>query len=100
MTELSSHKSRVAELETLKSTRDKFLAQLEETQAELTGDSQSRRRLVRFKVVLNNFSFCACHNENGRAVERRQLSIEGKVVQSHLPPFRNLGKFVHRTFAC
>ena len=29
----------MAELETLKSTRDKFLAQLEETKAELTGDS-------------------------------------------------------------
>ena len=23
------------------------------------------------------------------------MSIEGTVVQSHLPPFRNLGNFVH-----
>ena len=28
------------------------------------------------------------------------LSIEGTVVQSHLPLFRNLGNFVHPTFAC
>ena len=25
---------------------------------------------------------------------------QGTVVQSHLPPFRNLGNFVHPTFAC
>ena len=25
------------------------------------------------------------------------LSIEGMVVQSHLPPFRNLGNFIHLT---
>ena len=28
------------------------------------------------------------------------LSIEGTVVQSHLPLFRNLGNFIHPTFAC
>ena len=33
----------------------------------------------------------------GRAVERRTVN---RVVQSHLPPFRNLGNFVHPTFAC
>ena len=27
-------------------------------------------------------------------------SIEGTVVQSHLPPFRNLGNFVYFIFAC
>ena len=32
-------------------------------------------------------------------VEHR-LSIEESVVQSHLPLFRNLGNFVHPTFAC
>ena len=30
----------------------------------------------------------------------RGLSIEGTAVQSHLPLFRNLGNFVHPTFAC
>ena len=30
----------------------------------------------------------------GRAVERRTVN-RGDVVQSHLPPFRNLGNFVH-----
>ena len=29
-----------------------------------------------------------------------ELSIEGTMVQSHLPPFQNLGSFVHPTFAC
>ena len=28
------------------------------------------------------------------------LSIEGTVVQSHLPPFRNSGNFSHRTCLC
>ena len=28
------------------------------------------------------------------------MSIEGSVVQSNLPLFRNLGNFVHPTFAC
>ena len=34
-----------------------------------------------------------------RGAEVAKLSIEGTVVQS-LPPFRNLGSFVHLTFAC
>ena len=29
-----------------------------------------------------------------------RLSIQGTVVQSHLPPFRNLGNFIYLTFAC
>ena len=33
----------------------------------------------------------------GRAVERRTVN---RVVQTHLPPFRNLGKFVFFTFVC
>ena len=28
------------------------------------------------------------------------LSIEGTVVQFHLPPFQNLSNFIHPTFAC
>ena len=35
----------------------------------------------------------------GRVVERRTVN-RGTVVQSHLPPFRNLSSFVHPTFAC
>ena len=35
---------------------------------------------------------------SGREVERR--IVNGTVVQSHLPPLRNLGNFVHPTFAC
>ena len=35
-----------------------------------------------------------------RIIDFRRNPIEGTVVQSHLPPFRNLGNFVHPTFAC
>ena len=31
---------------------------------------------------------------------RAGLSIDGTVVQSHLPPFQNLGNFVHPTCVC
>ena len=33
-------------------------------------------------------------------VQSAGLSIEGTVVQFHVPPFRNLGNVVHPTFAC
>ena len=38
----------------------------------------------------------------GAVVARQSagLSIEGTVVQFHLPPFRNLGNFVQPTLAC
>ena len=42
-----------------------------------------------------NIAYCA---NGGRAVERR--TVEGTVVQSHLPPLQNLGNFVHPTFVC
>ena len=43
-----------------------------------------------------------CMQVRGAVVawESAGLPIEGKVVQSHLPPFGNLGNFVHPTFAC
>ena len=41
-----------------------------------------------------NIEGCSDH-----AVERRTVN-RGDVVQSHLPPFRNLGNFIHPTFAC
>ena len=36
---------------------------------------------------------------SGYAVER-QSSVERTVVQSYLPPFQNLGNFIHTTFVC
>ena len=35
----------------------------------------------------------------GRALERRAVNRRA-AVQSHVSPFRNLGNFVHPTFAC
>ena len=44
-------------------------------------------------------SNCLIFSEMAKDVGSAGLSIEGTVVQSHLPPFRNFGNFVHPTFA-
>ena len=49
-------------------------------------------------VVLLNWIFLVSHGL-GRFVVGSG-GRKGMVVQSHLPPFRKLGNFIHPTFAC
>ena len=47
--------------------------------------------------IFNSQQYCINMGSGGRAVERRICQSKGTVVQSQLPPFRNLalGNFVH-----
>ena len=54
---------------------------------------QSQSGMLRQHIILGT---TVQVGSGGHAVERRTVN-RGTVVQSHLPPFRNLGNFVHLT---